>query len=55
MAVEHDWLLVQSSATPEGRGGCATGIDVKSVFGHIVFFFRSCSDGVNNKRHRVQR
>ena len=35
VTVEDEWFLVQSRATPEGRGGCAIGIDVKSVFGQI--------------------
>ena len=26
-----EWFLVQSRATPEGRGGCAIGNDLKSV------------------------
>ena len=35
VTVEDDWFLVQSRATPEGRGGCAIGIDLKCVFGQI--------------------
>ena len=35
MTVEDDWFLVQSRATPEGRGGCSIGIDLKCVFGQI--------------------
>ena len=35
VTVEDDWFLVHSRATPEGRSGCAIGIDLKSVFGQI--------------------
>ena len=35
VTVEDDWFLVQSRATPEGKGGCAIGIDLKRVLGQI--------------------